>query len=31
MGDQPIGQTTSYTTNMRQTTTGFETNIPAIK
>ena len=31
MGDQPIGETTTYTTHMRQTTTGFETNIPAIK
>jgi hypothetical protein len=31
MGDQPIGETTTYTTNMRQTTTGLETKIPAIK
>jgi hypothetical protein len=31
MGDQPIGETTTFTTNMRQTTTGFESNMPAIK
>jgi len=31
MGHQPIGETTIYTTHMRQTTTGFESNIPAIK